>query len=122
VRFLGFRSDSRRLIAASDVFAMPSPEEPFGLVFIEAMAAGIPVLGIASGGAPEVVEDGVTGFLSPVGDVVALARNLERVLDDQRLHDEMGAAGRRRVDALFGADRMARDLAGVYESVVTAAG
>lgn len=118
VRFTGFRSDTQRLLHASDVFAMPSTEEPFGLVFIEAMATGTPVLGIDNGGTPEVVEDGVTGLLSPLGDDAALAANLLRLVDDPDLRRRMGEAGRARVASLFSAERMADDIAAIYGSLV----
>ncbi|MCU1504872.1 MAG: putative glycosyl transferase [Ilumatobacteraceae bacterium] len=117
VRFLGFRSDAHRLIHASDVFAMPSPGEPFGLVFIEAMAAGIPVVGIADGGTVEVVDHGVTGLLSPYLDIDALACNVQLLLDDAGLRERMGAAGRRRVETEFTADRMTADIAAIYRSL-----
>ena len=63
-------------MAAADVFAMPSVGEPFGLVYAEAMAMELPVVALDSGGAPEVVQHGITGLLSAPGDLDALADNL----------------------------------------------
>ena len=80
VIFLGLRSDVPRLMAAVDLFAMPSFEEPFGLVYAEAMAMKKPVIAIDSGGTPEVVEHGKSGLLSPEGDDAALAANIKRLI------------------------------------------
>src|SRR5207244_715670 len=101
VTFAGHRSDMARVFAAGDVFALASFEEPFGLVFAEAMAMKRPVLGLASGGAPEVVDHGASGFLAPQRDVPALARYLLTLLRDPALRARMGEHGRRRVEAKF---------------------
>jgi phosphatidylinositol alpha-1,6-mannosyltransferase len=73
------------------VFAMPSRGEGFGLVFIEAMARAKPVIGGAHGGTPDVIEDGVTGYLVPYGDVAQLVDRLTRLLSDRSLLHQMGA-------------------------------
>jgi glycosyltransferase involved in cell wall biosynthesis len=86
---------------ACDVFVMPSRSEGFGVVFLEAMSHGKPVLAANSGGAPEVVEDGVTGLLVEYGDVPTLARSLARLLTDREDRQRMGEAGRHRVDAQY---------------------
>ncbi len=117
VFFLGRRSDVLELMAAADIFAMPSHLEPFGLVYLEAMAMELPVVALDDGGTPEVVEAGVTGFLSGFGDIDALAQNLLILADDAALRDRMGACGRQRVLAHFDVERMARDMAEVYRLV-----
>ena len=114
VVFTGQRSDVPRLMAAADVFAMPSLGEPFGLVFLEAMAMQLPVVALDSGGAPEVVEDGVTGFLVEPGDMDGLTSKLLALLEDPKRRQRMGAAGRQRVEAHFTTPRMAADTARVY--------
>ena len=83
--------------AACEVFALPSRGEGFGLVYLEAMACGKPVIGGAHGGAPEVIEDGKTGYLVQHGDVSQLATSLETLLADPALAQEMGTRGRDRV-------------------------
>ena len=118
VSFLGFRGDVARLLSAADLFALPSFEEPFGLVFAEAMAMRRPVVALDSGGTPEVVENGKTGLLSPARDLDALSANLLTLLRDPALRARMGEAGRQRVEALFTAPRMARDAERVYESLL----
>jgi glycosyltransferase involved in cell wall biosynthesis len=119
VRFLGWRDDVPRLMAAADVYAMPSTGEPFGLVFAEAMAMKLPVLGLDDGGTPEVVEHGRSGLLSIHGDVDTLAANLARLLRNPGLRGEFGEYGRRRVEATFTTERMARDVAGVYARITS---
>ena len=96
--------------AACEVFALPSRGEGFGLVYLEAMACGKPVIGGAHGGAPEVVEDGKTGYLVQHGDVSQLATSLETLLSDATLAREMGARGRERVQREFTFSRFAESL------------
>jgi glycosyltransferase involved in cell wall biosynthesis len=102
VRFLGFRRDIRRLLSASDLLVLPSHWEGFGLVLLEAMAVGIPVVGTRVGAIPEVVADGETGLLVPPRDPDALATGLVRLLRHPDTAAEMGLAGRRRLAVEFG--------------------
>jgi glycosyltransferase involved in cell wall biosynthesis len=114
VVFAGQRADVALLLAACDVFSLPSFEEPFGLVFAEAMAMKRPVVALTNGGTPEVVEHGKCGLLSPPGDIDALAANLLRLLDDPALRAQFGEYGRSRVEAHFTPSRMASDFAALY--------
>jgi glycosyltransferase involved in cell wall biosynthesis len=118
VVFVGQRSDVARMMAASDVFAMPSFEEPFGLVYAEALAMQRPVVALGDGGTPEVVEHGKSGLLSPSGDIEALAENLVTLLRDAELRKSFGEYGRRRVLERFTPGRMANDVADLYRSLV----
>ncbi|HXU82265.1 MAG TPA: glycosyltransferase family 4 protein, partial [Polyangia bacterium] len=115
VHFTGKRGDVPRLLAASDVFAMPSFEEPFGLVYAEAMAMKRPVVALDNGGTPEVVDHGKSGLLSSPDDLPALAANLLTLLRDPALRARMGEYGRKQVELRFSPDRMARDMAAVYD-------
>ncbi|MBM3221432.1 MAG: glycosyltransferase family 4 protein [Candidatus Rokubacteria bacterium] len=81
-------------------FCLPTVQEGFGLVFAEAMAAGLPVVACRAAAVPEVVRDGETGLLVPPRTPAALAAALERMLGDDGLRKEMGMAGRARVEAL----------------------
>jgi glycosyltransferase involved in cell wall biosynthesis len=119
VSFTGQRSDIAALLAACDVFALPSFEEPFGLVYAEAMAMKRPVVALNTGGAPEVVRHGETGLLSPREDVGALASNIVRLLRDPLLRARMGEAGRRDVEARFTPSRLATDVESVYSRVLS---
>lgn len=87
--------------SACDVFALPSSGEGFGLVFLEAMAFGKPVIGGLHGGAPEIIQDGVTGYLVPHGDAMQLATSIETLLRDPEMAREMGARGKQRVENEF---------------------
>jgi phosphatidylinositol alpha-1,6-mannosyltransferase len=87
--------------SACEVFALPSRGEGFGLVYLEAMAYGKPVVAGAHGGAPEIVEDGVTGYVVPHGDLPQLATALAALLSDTELRQKMGARGQARVQREF---------------------
>jgi glycosyltransferase involved in cell wall biosynthesis len=119
VTFAGARSDIPQIMAACDVFTLPSFEEPFGLVFLEAMAMQRPVVAVDNGGTPEVVEHGRSGLLSPAQDIDALARNILTLVKDGELRARMGAYGRSRVLEYFNAQRMARDAGAAYESILS---
>jgi glycosyltransferase involved in cell wall biosynthesis len=118
VRFTGFRRDVRRLMAACDVYAMASFEEPFGMVFTEAMSLGRPVVAFDNGGTREVVEHGLSGLLSRPGDAAQLTANLLTMLGDGDLRRRMGAQGRRRVAEHLNSRRMAEEVAGIYDVIV----
>ncbi len=119
VVFAGERSDIPRIMAACDVFTLASGEEPFGLVFLEAMAMQKPVIALNDGGTPEVVEHGRSGLLSTPQDVDAMAANISTLLGDRDLRDRMGSYGRTRVLDYFNAQRMARDAGAAYEAIVS---
>jgi glycosyltransferase involved in cell wall biosynthesis len=118
VLFLGRRSDVARMMAAGDVFCLPSFEEPFGLVFAEAAAMRRPVVALDNGGTPEVVAQGKTGLLVPPRDIEALAASLLRLLHDEPLRAKMGAEGLRRVAELFGPAQLAEAMARVYDGLL----
>jgi glycosyltransferase involved in cell wall biosynthesis len=120
VRFLGYRSDMGSWYAAFDAFLLTSANEGAPVVAIEALAAGVPVVATAAGGTGTVVDDGETGFLTAVGDVDALAANLQRLRDDDGLRARMGAEGARRMRERFSVRRMVDDVERVYERVLGA--
>lgn len=121
VVFAGIRRDVPRLLAASDVFVMSSLWEGLGLVFLEAMAAGLPVLATRVSAVPEVVVDGETGRLVPAADPEALAAGMGELAADGEGRRRMGAAGRERVQRLFGLDRMVEETLAVYRQVLEGA-
>jgi glycosyltransferase involved in cell wall biosynthesis len=101
VQFLGQRSDVPRLLAAADIHCQPNvAPEPFGLAFVEALQAGLPVVTTAIGGALEIV-DSSCGALVPPHDANALATALERLIEEPRVRRQMSDAGRRRGRDLF---------------------
>src|SRR5208283_2452823 len=96
IRFIGFRNQSElpALYDLSDVFVLPSEHEPWGLVINEVMNAGKPVVvSDRVGAGPDLVEDGVNGFVFPARDVAALANRLQRMIDNPEDRAAMGARG-----------------------------
>ena len=96
--------------SACDIFVMPSRKEGFGIVFLEAMTFGKPVIGGKHGGTPEVVKDGVTGYLVEFGDTDVLANRLVRLLGNKDLRERMGEAGRRHVENNYTFEHFRRRL------------
>ncbi len=117
VEFLGFVPDEDLpdLYARATVFTMPSLYEGFGIVMIEAMASSVPVVAFATGGAPEVIDDGVNGYLA---DTDSLADRLVDVLEDPANAAAMGRRGRELVEERYSWRAVARQTREVYEGVV----
>ncbi len=121
------------VLSSATVFACPSVYEPLGIVNLEAMACGLPVVATRTGGIPEVVEDGVTGRLVPIvpradgtGNpespdefVADFAAALREILDDPATAQAMGTAGRARVQAVFDWERIAQQTMNVYDSLLS---
>ena len=106
------------LYSHAAVFVCPSIYEPFGLINLEAMACGTPVVASRVGGIPEVVVDGETGRLVEPGDVAALGQALRETLADPERARRMGEAGRGRVEAHFSWDRIADRTIAVYRDAI----
>ncbi|NNJ11083.1 glycosyltransferase family 4 protein [Chloroflexales bacterium ZM16-3] len=107
VAFAGHRYDLPEIMRAADVFVLLSEMEPFGLVFLEAMAARLPVVAYYSGAIPEIVVDGVTGLLSYPEHPEPLVQNLVRLLSNRSLASQLGAAGSARAANHFSSERIA---------------
>lgn len=90
VAFLGKQEAVEEVLAVSDLMVLPSENESFGLAALEAMACGVPVISSDAGGIPEVNIDGVTGFVSPVGDVEGMAANALKLLKNEELLNRFG--------------------------------
>jgi len=121
VRFCGYREEAARYMPAFDLLAVPSQAEPFGLVTLEAMARGVPVVATWSGGSREIVRDGVDGLLVPPGDPEALAAALHRLLEDHEARAACGAAGPRRVAECFTLEHQVAATETVYRLVMDGA-
>lgn len=104
------------LYLACDLFAWPAVNEPLGLVFLEAQAAGLPVIGGRTRGVPDLVQDGVTGFLVQSEQVAPMATALGHLLGDKRRRESMGRAARNYVKRHHGMTQAVRCLASVIEA------
>ena len=117
VHAVGYRTDADALIAAADVVTLSSREEGLGTVLLDAMAFGGAIAATAAGGIPEMVEDGRTGLLAPVGDGAALGERIGRLLTDRELAARLRAGARERVTA-FSVERTVERTVAVYERVL----
>jgi glycosyltransferase involved in cell wall biosynthesis len=116
VSLMGLIGDSRNLLWALDIFAMPSLQEGLGVAALEAMACGLPVIASSSGGLVDSVKDGVTGMHVPPGDSRALADAIARMAANAQLRSTMGAAGRERAVLNFAMESMARGTLALYRA------
>jgi colanic acid/amylovoran biosynthesis glycosyltransferase len=127
-QFLGIQSPEkvRHWMQQSKIFCVPSvtaksgDAEGFGLVFTEAQSMGLPVVSFASGGIPEAVSHGETGFLVPERDIDGLATYILRLLGSTDLWEKMSTNGRLRVDSLFNLEKQTRLLEDLYAQVLKA--
>lgn len=118
----GFRSDVPSVLKGLDLFVMSSVTEGLGTSVLDAMAAGLAVVGTRAGGIPESIVDGETGLLAPAADARALARAIVALLRDAPRRRALGAAGRERARAAFSAERMVEETAAVYADVIARSG
>ncbi|HQR68570.1 MAG TPA: N-acetyl-alpha-D-glucosaminyl L-malate synthase BshA, partial [Thermoanaerobaculia bacterium] len=117
VTFLGNMPFLEAVVPGADLYLLPSNSESFGLSALEAQACGIPVLGYAAGGLPEVVENGVTGALRSVGDVEGLAADAIGLLGDPARYAAASKASRERAAGLFDAESVVQQYLSLYERV-----
>lgn len=122
VSFYDDTTNIPQILASLDMLALPSLFEGMPNIALEAMAAGLPVVATAVGGTPEVVIDGKTGLLVPPRDAEALASALTRLLKNPQLREEMGQAGRKRVESEFSIHDTVRRVRRLYDNLVTQKG
>jgi glycosyltransferase involved in cell wall biosynthesis/GT2 family glycosyltransferase len=120
VHFFGKVDDAAKnyLLSACDILVAPSLYESFGLMYVEAMRAGKPVIGSNTGGIPEVVVDGETGFLVPPGDVPALAEAMVRIGADADLRQSLGHKGLQRFEERFSLYSFGRHTENFYREIL----
>jgi glycosyltransferase involved in cell wall biosynthesis len=114
----GFCSDQAQIMSQIDVLVHPADNESFGRIAVEAMAAGLPVVGMRGGGIGEIVVDGETGLLAPADDAGALAAAIERLARDPALRSTMGRAGRLRAESLYSLPAHTAAMLRVYEQAM----
>ncbi|MFM1652683.1 N-acetyl-alpha-D-glucosaminyl L-malate synthase BshA [Brevibacillus sp. B_LB10_24] len=119
VCFLGKQEDVAEVISLADVMLLPSEKESFGLVALEAMACGVPVVATRTGGIPEVVTDGVCGFLTDIGDVAAMAERTLQLLQDHQLYEVFAQASIERSNVTFCHDTIASQYEALYQRLLS---
>ena len=118
VVFLGHREDTDVLLQALDIFVLPSLSEGIPMALLEAMAASRPIVASRVGGIPEIIEDGVEGYLVEPMDVNTLAERCRRLIESPDVARKMGEQGRKRVESEFSATAMADRVVSVYKEVL----
>jgi N-acetyl-alpha-D-glucosaminyl L-malate synthase BshA len=120
VHFLGKQDRVNELLPLADLMLMPSEQESFGLAALEAMACKVPSIATRVGGVPELIDDGVTGLLYPVGDVDAMARGSLSLLRDRNRLEAMREAGRKTAQKRFCSSLVVPRYVQYYEQVLMA--
>jgi glycosyltransferase involved in cell wall biosynthesis len=120
VRYLGNlpRPEALREIASARIFCLPSRREPFGLVLLEAMAFGVPVVATRVGGIPEIIRSGVDGLLVEPNSPSQLAETLRRVLRDPSLSQKLVREAKVRVESHFGVARFFSDYRQMFQNLI----
>lgn len=119
VIFTGMRSDVSAILSTSDLYTMPTIEEPFGLAILEAMAMKKATVALDSGGPRELIEQGKSGLLSQPDDVQQLAENILTLANDPHLRKQMGEYAHRRVEEYLNSQRQANEVEQIYRRVLT---
>jgi glycosyltransferase involved in cell wall biosynthesis len=114
ISLVGWVDDTAKLLATFDLFVSPSRSEPFGLSIVEAMAAGVPVLATSSEGAREIIDDGQSGRLVPIGDDQSLAKAMDQMLSDPKQRERLSENARRVVRQRFSLEQMVEATEQVY--------
>lgn len=120
VHLTGWVDDVAPLLASLDIFVSASHNESFGLTIAEAMASGVAVVATATEGAREIIEDGLTGKLVPIGDVDALVSAVIELLEDEQERQRIGARARETARERFSLDRMVDATERIYREVLNA--
>jgi N-acetyl-alpha-D-glucosaminyl L-malate synthase BshA len=118
VHFLGEQDHLEPLFFCADLFLLPSEQESFGLTALEAMACGVPVIAAETGGLPEVISHGETGFLFPVGETNKMAENALDLLKDPEKLDLFRTQARKRASQCFNADMIIPQYEAFYEEIL----
>ncbi len=119
VRFLGVRRDVPALLAASDVFVLPSLSEAASLTLLEAMACAVPSVVTDVGGNPEIVTDGLTGRLVPRGDADVMGQAIRSLLSDPELARRVGLAARAHVEQHYALDDSLAQYLSLYRDLAS---
>ena len=118
VDFLGSQLGIHQILPSADVLLLPSEMESFGLVALEGMACGVPAVATRTGGVPELITDGVDGFLDPVGDIQGQAKRVVLLLRDGQLYEKMSTAARHTAKERFDTSKIIPQYEHYYEELL----
>ena len=118
VDFLGSQMGIHQILPSADVLLLPSEMESFGLVALEGMACGVPAVATRTGGVPELITDGVDGFLDPVGDIQGQAKRVVLLLRDGQLYEKMSTAARHTAKERFDTSKIIPQYEHYYEELL----
>lgn len=118
VIFLGKQDEVASLISLADILLLPSEKESFGLVALEAMSCGVPVIASNTGGLPEVIADGKTGYLSGVGDIGKMIKDTLELLNDEKKYKEFSEEGIKKVYNMFSSKKVVKKYEELYYRVL----
>lgn len=122
IRFVGFQQNVAKFLFAADIFVLPSRRESFGLVLLEAGAAGLPIVASRVGGIPEVVEEGASGILFAPEDVEELTSSLRTLMGDEQRRREMGVKSREIFSEKFSLATMVQGTMALYQELLASDG
>ncbi|MDD5766283.1 MAG: glycosyltransferase family 4 protein [Candidatus Marinimicrobia bacterium] len=117
IQFLGFRQDLPEIFAASDLFVLTSLNEGFGRVIIEAMASGLPVIATDVGGIPDIIFEGINGFLIPSDDEKGLADAIEKLVSDEPMRRSIGS-NNKKVAEYYSLTNYINRVCGIYQEII----
>ncbi len=120
VHFVGAVAGTSEILACCDLMLLPSENESFGLVALEAMACGVPVIATRAGGIPEVVTDRETGYLEAMGDIDSMSRDAVELLSSPEMHRNFSRAARQRAVDLFDRDAIVDRYEALYQRILEA--
>lgn len=118
VIFTGYIKDILEITQLFDIAVIPSLTEGFGRTVVEAMSLGVPVIAANVGGIPEIVEDGISGFLVPPAEPIDLANKIIELAKDDRKRTEIGISGRQRIKEHFSVSKMMEGIQAIYEEIL----
>ena len=118
VIFFGYKKNTLAYIKNADLLVLPSNNEPFGRVLLEAMNIGTPVIGTKSGGIPEIIEDGINGLLVDYGDIEALKNSIIKILKNNSLREKIIQGGYESINSKFCVETYQEKLENVYDTLL----
>lgn len=121
VEYLGPRygQEKTNIYLQNDMFAFPTVNDAFGIVNLEAMEAGLPVISTIEGAIPEIIDDGVTGYLVPKYDILALSGKIKELINNPELRIQMGLSGRKKFLNTYTIDKFETNLVKIFDEICT---